>query len=54
MAGWPLRPVSARSGRKEFIDREDELHRSGGHSPFRGHGGVLKRRHQFTISFIHE
>jgi hypothetical protein len=37
-----LRPVSALSGRKEFIKSTTEnCKRSGGLSPFRGHGGTL-------------
>jgi hypothetical protein len=37
-----LRPVSALSGRKEFIQSTAENgKRSGGLSPFRGHGGTL-------------
>ena len=41
----PLHPVSARSGRKE-INRNGSigLQSSGGRSPSRGHGGVLKRQ----------
>jgi hypothetical protein len=40
----PLRPVSACSGRKEFIETgSQEKFISGGRSPFRGHGGALKR-----------
>jgi hypothetical protein len=44
MISFPLRPVSARLGRKELV--ETKIQRtviSGGHSPFRGHGGALKR-----------
>jgi hypothetical protein len=44
VSSFRLRPVSACSGRKEFI--ETEIRRkfiSGGRSPFRGHGGALKR-----------
>lgn len=41
---FSLRPVSAHSGRKEFI--ETKVQRtviSEGRSPFRGHGGAVKR-----------
>jgi hypothetical protein len=41
----PLYPVSARSGRKEFGQNDSVgLQSSGGRSPSRGHGGVLKRQ----------
>src|SRR5215471_19091087 len=41
----PLRPVSARSGRKEFIATGKwKSITSGGRSPSRGHGGGLKRQ----------
>jgi hypothetical protein len=40
-------PVSARSGRKEFIETKDDRS-SGGHSPFRGHGGALMRQKHRT------
>jgi hypothetical protein len=47
LLSWPRvracrRPVSARSGRKEFIDMNCATV-SGGLSPFRGHGGALLR-----------
>src|SRR5262249_11495242 len=43
MSSFPLRPVSACSGRKEFISRKYRKgYSSGGRSPFRGHGGALK------------
>jgi Amidohydrolase family len=39
-----MRPVSARSGRKEFIEDEGLSDRSGGRSPSRGHGSALMRQ----------
>lgn len=43
------RPVSAHSGRKEFIKAMDcAEHGSGGRSPFRGHGSALIRKTQNT------
>jgi hypothetical protein len=44
VSSFRLRPVSACSGRKEFIETgSQEKFISGGRSPFRGHGGALKR-----------
>jgi hypothetical protein len=40
--------VSARSGRKEFIENKEQTF-SGGHSPSRGHGGALMR-HKYRTS----
>src|SRR5208282_3883472 len=51
MSSFPLRPVSACSGRKEFI--ETKIRRtviSGGRRPFRGHGGALKRARNIIAS----
>jgi len=39
----PSRPVSAHSGRKEFIEAMCCRVRSGGRSPSRGHGSALMR-----------
>jgi hypothetical protein len=44
----PLRPVSARAGRKEFIETTTCQRLPGGRSPSRGHGGALLRHGQHT------
>src|SRR6516162_8314308 len=44
----PLRPVSARAGRKEFIETTTCQRLPGGRSPSRGHGGALLRHGQYT------
>jgi hypothetical protein len=43
-----LRPVSARAGRKEFIETTTRPRLPGGRSPSRGHGGALLRHTQHT------
>ena len=43
------RPVSAHSGRKEFIEAIGCGISSGGRSPFRGHGSALTRCSQHSL-----
>jgi hypothetical protein len=44
----PLRPVSARAGRKEFIETTTRPRIPGGRSPSRGHGGALLHHSHHT------
>jgi hypothetical protein len=50
MSSFHARPLSARSGRKEFIGNRKaviaQIGNSGGLGPSRGHGGALTRRGQ--------